>query len=104
MKRLILFGLSVCAVHISSHSQSNPTQLPNGVIVHQAQGVEGVVEPTKNEPAKPRSVQEWSLAECIDALSFVMIKLNESSDADRERYLETKAQIEQRINELKPTN
>lgn len=104
MKRILLFGLFVYALHTSGHSQSNTTQLPNGVIVHQAQGVEGIVEPVKNEPVKPRTIQDWSLAECIDALAFVTIKLNESPDADRARYLDTKAQIEQRMNELKSTH
>ncbi|MNK05552.1 hypothetical protein D3C87_234350 [compost metagenome] len=104
MRKLIFLGLSVCALHTLGHAQSNTTQLPNGVIVHQAQGVEGAVEPKKTEPVKVRTIQDWSLAECIDALPLLMMKMNESSEKDRERYLETKVQIEQRINELKSTN
>lgn len=101
MKRLILFGLSVCAIHTSGHSQSNTTQLPNGVIVHQAQGVEGVVEPAKTEPANVRTIQDWNLPECIEALAHTELKLAEASESDRERYLIVKAQITQRMNELK---
>lgn len=105
MRKLILFGLYVCASPALCHSQSNTTQLPNGVIVHQAQGVEGVQEPKKIEPAHIRTIQEWTLPQCIDALSFVTMKLNEvSSESDRERYLNEKALINQRINELKSSN
>lgn len=105
MKKLILFGICVWALPALCHSQSNTTQLPNGVIVHQAQGVEGVQEPKKIEPVQIRKIQDWTLPQCIDALSFVMMKLNEaSSDLDRERYLNDRDQINQRINELKSAN
>lgn len=105
MKKSILFGLCVCSLPALCHSQSNTTQLPNGVIVHQAQGVEGAQDSKKIEPARIRTIQDWTLPQCIDALSFVMIKLNEaSSESDRERYLNEKAQINQRINELKSSN
>ena len=105
MKKLILFGLYVCALPTICHSQSNTTQLPNGVIVHQAQGVEGLVEPEKVEPVQVRTLQDWTLPQCIDALSFVMMKLDEaSSESDRERYLNEKALITKRINELKSPN
>lgn len=104
MKKLILFGLSVCAMHTLGHSQSNTTQLPNGVIVHQAQGVEGIVEQTKTEPVKVRTMQDWNLPECIDALAHVEMKLNEAALTDREYYLNEKALIQKRINELKSSN
>jgi len=101
MKKLILFGLSVCAVHTLSHSQINTTQLSNGVVVHQAQGVEGTTESKKQQPLRVRTLQDWTLPECIDALVHTEMKLNEASEQDRERYLTEKARIVQRINELK---
>lgn len=103
MKKLILFGLSVCTMHTLGHSQSNTTQLPNGVIVHQAQGVEGVIEQTKTEPVKVRTMQDWSLAECIDALPYLEMKLNEATDKDREYYLNEKELLLKRIDQLKST-
>lgn len=103
MKKLILFGLCVCSLPALCHSQSNTTQLPNGVIVHQAQGVEGVVEQTKAEPSKVRTMQDWSLAECIDALSFLEMKLNEATGKNQEYYLNEKELLLKRINQLKTT-
>lgn len=101
MKKIILFGIVVCGLPALCHSQSKTTQLPNGVIVHQAQGVEGVVEPVKNEPVKTRTIQDLTLSECIDALPILEIKLNEASPSDRERYMREKELLVKRMNELK---
>lgn len=101
MKKIIFFGVVVCALPALCYSQSNTAQLPNGVIIHQAHGVEGVVEPVKNEPVKIRTVQDWNLSECMDALAHTEMKLKDASDVDRERYLNGKALIVKRINELK---
>lgn len=103
MKKDILFGIVVCALPALCHSQSSTTQLPNGVIVHQAQGVERVNEPVKNEAVKVRTIADWTLSECMDALAHTEMKLKDASDVDRERYLNGKALIVQRINELKST-
>jgi hypothetical protein len=99
MKKILLFGIAILPV--LCRAQSNTTQLPNGVIVHQAHGVEGVVEPVKNEPVKIRTFQDWTIPECIDALPFLEIKLNEALPTDRERYLHEKELLVNRINELK---
>ncbi|TSJ45611.1 hypothetical protein [Fluviicola chungangensis] len=104
MKKIILFGLSVCAIHTFGHSQTNTTQLPNGVVVHQAQGVEGTPQATKQEPMHVRTLQDWTLPECIDALAHTEMKLNEASEQERARYLSEKGRIVQRINELKSGN
>ncbi|MDF3028689.1 MAG: hypothetical protein K0S23_2996 [Fluviicola sp.] len=99
MRKEILLGLYVCASHTLGHSQSNTTQLPNGVIVHQAKGVEST--PEKIEQIHIRTLEDWNLPECIEALSQVSIKLNEASESDREYYLSEKNKITKRINELK---
>jgi hypothetical protein len=104
MRKLILLGLYVCASHTLCHSQSNTTQLPNGVIVHQAQGVEKIPELQQNEPVRVRTVLDWSLPECIDALAHTELKLAGATEADRERYLAEKTRIIERINELKGSN
>jgi hypothetical protein len=99
MKKMILLGIAVLPV--ICHAQSNTTQLPNGVIVHQAEGVEGAVKPVRNEPAKARTIQDWNLPECTDALRYLEMKLENAEVSDRERYLAEKAKIVQRMNELK---
>jgi hypothetical protein len=102
MKKIILLGIAVLPVICLA--QSNTTQLPNGVIVHRAEGVEKTVEPVINHPVKTRTIQDWNLAECIDALNQVEMKLENAPGSDRERYLAAKAQIVDRINELKSGN
>ncbi len=104
MKKIVILGLCICASSIYGHSQSTTNQLPNGVVVHSAQGVEGTVSTGSTEHVKVRTIQDWTLAECIDALPFVMMKLNEASESDRERYLIEKTKIDQRIVELKSSN
>ena len=99
MKKTILLCITVLPV--IGHAQSNTTQLPNGVVVHQAQGVESTTYPVNNQSVKVRTVQDWTLSECIDALPFLEIKLNEASPVDRERYLHEKELLVKRINELK---
>lgn len=99
MKKGFLFGIAVLPA--LCHAQSNATQLPNGVVVHQAQGVENTTVPVKNEPVKIRTIQDWNLSECMDALAHTEMKLKDASDVDRERYLNGKALIVKRISELK---
>lgn len=84
-------------------SQSTTTQ-SNGVVVHQAQGVETPkVNPSTG--STPRSIEQWSLAECIDALSFLEMKLEEAYTAeDKEKYTVQRDQLLLRINELKQGN
>lgn len=104
MRRLIFIGLFVCASHTLCHSQSNTTQLPNGVVVHQAQGVEGAQKLKVTEEVRVRTMLDWTLPECIDALAHLEMKLNEAAPADRTYYLEEKVKLTQRINELKGSN
>lgn len=104
MRRLIFIGLFVCASQTLCHSQSNTTQLTNGVVVHQAQGVEGTPEAKPVEQVRVRTIQDWNLPECIEALTYVEMKLNEAAPSQREYYLNEKARITQRINELKGSN
>lgn len=101
MKKIILFGIAVCVLPALCHSQSKTTQLSNGVIVHQAQGVEVVPESVGNKPVKNRTIQDWNIPECADALRYLEMKLGNAEESDRERYLAEKAKIVQRMNELK---
>ncbi len=104
MRRLIFIGLFVCASQTLGHSQTNTTQLPNGVVVHQAQGVEGVQKPKVIEQTPVRTMQDWTLPECIDALTHLEMKLNEAAPSEKTYYLEEKVKLTQRINELKGSN
>ncbi len=44
MRKLVSLCLGIYFIPVIGHSQTNSTQLPNGVIVHQSQGVEGIPE------------------------------------------------------------
>lgn len=103
MRKFILLGLCASILPLAGHSQKNTTQLPNGVVVHQAQGVEETPELKKEEPVRVRTLLDWTLPECIDALAHTEMKLSEATEQDRERYLVEKARLVQRIQELKAT-
>ncbi len=104
MKKTLLVWCGCCALSISASAQNaSQTTQPNGVVVHESIGVEGKVEQT-TPVTIVRTIDDWSLAECIDAMTFVDIKLIEASDEDKPRYLEQKAVIQKRIDSLNPTH
>ena len=98
---MISLCLGICVVPFTGSSQTNTTQLPNGVVVHQAQGVEGLTEKKSEQPIV-RTMETWTLAECIDALPYLEIKLSEATnEEDKQRYQTQKVALEKRIAELK---
>ena len=78
------------------------TTTENGVTVHRATGVEGIVSNPATVPANPaRSFTDWTLPECIDALSAIEDKIstlgNTPEDLQKlQYYSEEKARIEER--------
>lgn len=104
MRNLFFLCLLAFSLPHTGHSQSNTiNKLPNGVVVHQAQGVEGVVETEKNDTLNIRTMQDWNLAECMDALPHLEMKLNEAAGSDRTYYLREKELLLNRIDQLKST-
>lgn len=102
MKKSILVCLVVWSLPVIGHSQTNSTQLPNGVVVHESVGVEGVVVKSENQ-VTTRSVDDWNLAECIDAMRFIDLKLAESDDTEKEKYRSAKLLLQKRIDFLTTT-
>jgi hypothetical protein len=78
------------------------TQLPNGVIVHPCIGNEGYVPTSSNvsSTVEIRTVTDWSLAECIDALRVIDEKCLMLSVQECSTYDSLKNSIQQRIHEL----
>lgn len=72
----------------------------NGVIIHESAGNEGFVQPVAAVSPVVRTISDWTLPECMEALRIVdekMAHLTESEeDAERRRYyLEQRTLIEQ---------
>lgn len=104
MKKTLLFGFGMLVISTTAFSQStSQTTQSNGVVVHEAIGVEGKVEQTTPQTIA-RTMDDWSSAECIDAMAFLNLKLAEAADLEKPRYLEQKALLQERIDSLKTTH
>lgn len=76
----------------------------NGVVVHESAGNEGLYVASKPQVIV-RTIQDWTLPECIDALRVIQEKLimlegSEESKAHRDAILEQQALIEARKQSL----
>jgi hypothetical protein len=102
MKKQLLWISGISLVSVFSYSQTSVTQ-PNGVIVHQAQGVEA---PLKSDPSQPivKTINEWSLAECLDAEPYFYNKLqNAATEEEKNYYSDQVAILQKRKAELTKT-
>lgn len=71
------------------------TTLSNGVVVHESAGNEGFILPETSE-TRVRTVDDWTLPECIDALQVIAGKVSTlgSSEEDiRTKQLYTEQQL-----------
>lgn len=100
MRKMISLCLGICIVPFTGSSQTNTTQLPNGVVVHQAEGVEGTPEKKSDQPVI-RTMETWTLAECMDMLPYLESKISTATEEDKQRYLAQKVALDKRIAELK---
>ncbi len=77
---------------------------PNGVVVHEAAGVEGFTPTTVQQQPSGKPVSEWNLAECIDAARIITRKLEkataEANEQEAQRYQTALAEIEARKQQL----
>lgn len=90
MKKQLLLISGFLLYSVFSYSQTSTTQ-PNGVIVHEAQGVEGSQKQSEKVP-NVRTINDWSLAECIDAEPYFYNKLTTAASEDDKKYYN--AQVE----------
>jgi hypothetical protein len=78
-------------VFCQNSNQTKPVATQsNGVIIHESAGNEGFVQPVTTVSPEVRTIADWTLPECIEALRIVdekMAKLTESEeDLERRRY------------------
>jgi hypothetical protein len=93
--------LSITAIFVSFISFGQVQTLENGVVVHPAVGIEGIPVPQTNSLSIQRSISDWNLAECMNALQDIDLKCQElGSAACAEVYGEQRSQIELRIHSL----
>jgi len=99
MKKQLLLISGISLLSVVGYSQTQVIQ-SNGVIVHQAQGVE---TPSKNISSEPivRTITSWSLSECLDAEPYFSSKLqNAVTDEDKKYYTDQLALLQKRKAEL----
>lgn len=88
------------ALSMSLFALKAQTTQSNGVVVNEAIGVEGKVLPLTNNQSIKRSINDWNLAECIDALHFLELKINEVSAEESNAYVDQVELIRARIKQL----
>lgn len=79
MKKTCFLLLCLCSVSTSfgqnaGQAKQISTQ-SNGVIVHESAGNEGFYTSPESKVVAVRTVQDWTLPECIDALTAIQEKL-----------------------------
>jgi hypothetical protein len=92
---LIFLGTSIL-----SYSQEQTITLENGVVVHQAVGMEGNVQNQTFPTTPARSVNEWNLAECLETLTIIDEKCQQISVEECNAYGPLILSIQQRIEVL----
>jgi hypothetical protein len=60
------------------------TTQPNGVVVHNATGVASTTPITEDVTRQPRTLADWNLAECIDAIPRIEDKIYLLGDSEQE--------------------
>ena len=80
---LVLLFLNVSIAF--SQTSGKTTTLENGVVIHQAHGVEKE-ESTINSIPERRDIDQWSLEECIWAIDIIESKLNAAVNKDQRMY------------------
>lgn len=102
MRKQVLLISGISLLSVFCHSQT-PTIQSNGVIVHQAQGVEAPSKPVSTEPVV-KTIYEWSLNECLDAEPYFYSKLqNAATDEEKKYYTDQIAILQKRKAELTNT-
>ncbi len=98
MKLLLssVFTLSACALIAQ-------TTASNGVVVHEALGVEGKVVQQAAPTSERIPISQWSLPACEDAVNILNNKLMLVPDEEKPFYQEQLNEVNKRITELKST-
>lgn len=80
-----------------------PTKtMSNGVIVHEAVGVEGIVVESAEPVQKSLSISDWSESMCIETLDIFRLKVQEPiTEEEKQNYIEQVKLIEERLLILK---
>jgi hypothetical protein len=95
------FILSFAATVISFISISQVQTLENGVIVHPAVGMENQENSQINLSNQQRTISEWNLSECNEALQMIQLKCQEISlEECNNSYSAVTIQIQARIESL----
>lgn len=84
MKKHLLLISGFLLYSVFGYSQTSTT-LSNGVIVHEAQGVEGSQKQSE-KVSNVRTINDWSLAECIDAEPYFYNKLTTAASEEDKQY------------------
>lgn len=95
--KLLLTGAFAFATLITF----SQTVQSNGVVVHEALGIEGKVEVAPPSVTVVRTINDWSLAECIDAVQVLEMKKAEAPVEQRVIYDNQLSLINERIHALK---
>lgn len=75
--------------------------LPNGVIIHESVGVEGVVTETTETPKYENTVEYWTEDQIRETIEYIKIKRAENcSVQEYNSYQENLKMLEERLNQL----
>jgi len=93
----ILSIFFVAGISAHSYCQEQTITLENGVIVHQAVGMEGTVQNQTTSSAQTRTVNDWNLSECLETLEIINQKCEQISSEECNAYAPLIQSIQHRI-------
>jgi hypothetical protein len=100
MKKLKILLITGTLILIDHSVLAQTKTLENGVVVHEAIGNESSISTSIETPSNQRSIQEWNLAECIEALRLIEEKCQMISNEECLAYNQLRSEIQLRITEL----
>jgi hypothetical protein len=105
MKNTCILTVFAAVTTLSFAQNGSPTKQvsiqSNGVVVHESAGNEGFVTPVYKQPSEIRTLDNWTLPECMDSIRAIDGKIavlgNKEEDlAQKEQYLSQRVLVEQR--------
>ncbi|MCC6700728.1 MAG: hypothetical protein IT221_04345 [Fluviicola sp.] len=100
MKKLRILLITSTLFYFDNSILAQTKTLENGVVVYEAIGNESSISTSIETPTNQRSIQEWNLAECIEALRLIEEKCQMISTEECLAYNQLRSEIQLRKTEL----
>lgn len=79
-------------------SEPSTKTLPNGIVIHEAVGVEGKVTQTTETPVIANNIENWNADQIKEVIEYIQVKIKENcSTKEYVNYEEQLKSLEERL-------